>query len=62
MTRYIVHYRTKAGEVMQSGHVYLDRAQAEADAVQQRGCTFLRIADIEPLKPADYSPGHKLRR
>jgi hypothetical protein len=62
VTRYLVTYRLPSGEVCSSGHVFLDRAQGEADAVQKRGWTFLRIADIEPLKAADYSPGHKLRR
>lgn len=61
MTRYIVHYKTKAGELMTAGHVYLDRAQAHADEVQRAGNTFLRITDITPLKPADYSPDRRMR-
>lgn len=61
MTRYVVHYRTPAGEVIQSGHVFLDRAQHEAEAVQSRGNTFLRIVDTTPLKAPDYSPGHRMR-
>ncbi len=60
MTRYLLTYKTPAGEVMRSMHMFLDRAQLEADAVQKRGDHFLRITDMEPGLPPAYSPGHRL--
>ena len=62
MTRYLLTYRLPSGEVQRSMHTYLDRAQAEWDAVQKRGFAALRIVDMEPLQPPAFSPDASLRR
>lgn len=62
MTRYIVTYRKPSGEVCSTGHTFIDRAQMEADEITKRGWHFLRIVDMEPLKPPTYTPDRRLAR